>query len=228
MTTLQYWNCSVCGKKCSRKPVRGQRPKYCGSKCAAARRDERVRAQVYKCNGCGSNFSPNDYRDRFCSFECHVAHRDVSNRRKSLRDRVLSLQAKAAQGTRSKRIWVAGGCGWCGSYTVGLGRFCSRKCSKYSYESKKPTKSLVSPVVRRRVYARDNWVCQICFDPVDREADYRTSWAPSLDHIEPQSASIIPDHSEDNLRLVHMLCNSYRRDMPVEKDHIVRELISAL
>lgn len=65
--------------------------------------------------------------------------------------------------------------------------------------------------VRLAIYERDGWVCQLCGLPVDREADpERSNDAPSLDHIEPRSHTLFPDHRPENLRTAHRGCNSKR------------------
>ncbi|WP_433651042.1 HNH endonuclease [Micromonospora zamorensis] len=65
---------------------------------------------------------------------------------------------------------------------------------------------------RLAIYERDGWICQLCFEPVDREAYHLDDWAPSLDHIIPRSHMLIPDHSPSNLRLAHRWCNAVRGD----------------
>lgn len=77
--------------------------------------------------------------------------------------------------------------------------------------------------VRRAVYERDDWVCQICGDAISREFDPYDRLAPSLDHIVPRSVSA--DHSESNLRMVHVICN-IRRGANVLSDDEVRALVS--
>lgn len=63
---------------------------------------------------------------------------------------------------------------------------------------------------RRAIFERDSWVCQICLEPLDREAHWNAPSAPTLDHIEPQSLALIPDHSASNLRAAHRRCNASR------------------
>lgn len=65
--------------------------------------------------------------------------------------------------------------------------------------------------VRRAVYERDAWTCQICLEPVDQSLiGSQSQWRPSLDHIVPQSKGGADD--EGNLRLAHMWCNATRGD----------------
>lgn len=73
----------------------------------------------------------------------------------------------------------------------------------------------IAPSIRRQLYVRDNWTCHICNEPVDRAAHWNANYAPSLDHIIPQSFSAEPDHRPSNLRTAHRVCNS-RRGASVE------------
>lgn len=70
----------------------------------------------------------------------------------------------------------------------------------------------ISAADREVVYERDGWVCQLCFDPVDRLLAPNDRWAATLDHIECRSWSLVPDDRPENLRLAHRSCNSARRD----------------
>lgn len=56
--------------------------------------------------------------------------------------------------------------------------------------------------LRRQIYDRDKWICQICFEQVTPET-------ASIDHIEPLSegGSI---NNPKNLRTAHMKCNRER------------------
>lgn len=113
------------------------------------------------------------------------------------------------------RLFVAGACAWCGTAFAVLyqkqARFCSDRCVKANNNAKRG-RFRVSPVVRLAIYERDEWICQLCFDPVDRSLPPSDMWAASLDHIECQSWTLVPDHSPENLRLAHRWCNSVRGD----------------
>ena len=63
---------------------------------------------------------------------------------------------------------------------------------------------------RLAVYERDQGVCQLCHGQVDMQAPPGSLMAPTVDHIVPQSWTLVPDHSEANLRLAHMICNAKR------------------
>lgn len=85
----------------------------------------------------------------------------------------------------------------------------------------------ISAGVRREVYERDGWVCQICNVPILRDYEPNSRLAPSLDHIVPQSSQVVPDHSAANLRMVHMVCNTIRWDGS-KSDAEVRERVKFL
>jgi hypothetical protein len=121
--------------------------------------------------------------------------------------------AKAAAGTSSSWVWTMGECAQCLTSFVRHGtasQFCSGQCRRKARSGFK-----VSLRDRLTIYERDGWICQLWLDPVDRDlmaADPMNDWAPSLDHIEPQARTLIPDHSPENLRLAHRWCNSVRGD----------------
>lgn len=68
MEPTTEWTCGHCGKACSRKPTKGQRPKWCSPKCAEAARVARLPERV--CPRCGTPFAPCDPRVRYCSRGC--------------------------------------------------------------------------------------------------------------------------------------------------------------
>lgn len=68
----------------------------------------------------------------------------------------------------------------------------------------------VSRAERFAIYDRDGWICQLCSDPVDPDLKSPHRLSATLDHIEPVSYALIPDHSPGNLRLAHRTCNSSR------------------
>lgn len=55
------------------------------------------------------------------------------------------------------------------------------------------------------VFDRDGWVCQLCNEPVDRDAEYPDPGYRSLDHIVPISKG--GEHSRRNTQLAHLGCN---------------------
>lgn len=64
-------------------------------------------------------------------------------------------------------------------------------------------------VDRDYVFRRDNWICGICGEPVDPNAE-ETNKRPSLDHIDPLSKG--GPHSYENVQLAHFGCNCWKCD----------------
>ncbi|WP_425566396.1 HNH endonuclease [Nonomuraea roseoviolacea] len=65
--------------------------------------------------------------------------------------------------------------------------------------------SAVEAFANVEVFERDGWLCQLCGDPVDREADFPHPLYPTLDHIVPLSKG--GEHSRANTQLAHYRCN---------------------
>lgn len=63
-------------------------------------------------------------------------------------------------------------------------------------------------VLRAEIYERDDWICQLCGDRVDRDTHWNAPLAPSLDHIAPQSLG--GSDEPENLRTAHRVCNTLR------------------
>lgn len=128
----------------------------------------------------------------------------------------------------SDRIFRSGACPWCGAhFTItwpcNHAKFCTKRCAKASGKARNGHRFRISPLDRERIYERDRWICQLCHDPVDRNLPPSDVWAATLDHIECQSWTLIPDHSSINLRLAHRWCNSVRAD---ESYHTAADLVA--
>jgi 5-methylcytosine-specific restriction endonuclease McrA len=65
-----------------------------------------------------------------------------------------------------------------------------------------------SNVVAAHVYERDGWMCWICEAPLDRAAVVPAYEAPTLDHV--VALALGGEHTMDNLRAAHFICNSRR------------------
>lgn len=68
----------------------------------------------------------------------------------------------------------------------------------------------VSPVRRRTVFERDHWECQLCHEPVRRDALAPDPKAPTIDHRIPLARG--GTHEMDNVQCAHFLCNALKRD----------------
>jgi len=66
--------------------------------------------------------------------------------------------------------------------------------------------------IRREVYERDEWTCQLCFAPVV-PGNTERYWWPSLDHLVPWSKG--GTDTAANLQLAHYGCNTQRQAKPL-------------
>ena len=73
----------------------------------------------------------------------------------------------------------------------------------------------VETVRRRVVFERDGWICQLCDQPVKREAVWPDPQSPSLDHVIPLSKG--GDHTYANVQLACLRCNLRKNDRLIEK-----------
>lgn len=182
------------------------------------------------CEQCGTEFATRLRSQRFCSQRCH----GESKRQTYSQELVYvgpRLTRPAPQTpvtiTAGPKFWsvlTEGPCAWCSERFVGFNeaaKYCSARCGKQATKYRHG-RFLIAPRKRLAIYERDNWTCQICDEPVDRDADYRDPWAPTLDHITPQSHTLIPDHSPENLRTAHRWCNSIRGDLSYYTDADLR------
>ena len=176
----------------------------------------RTRKTVRDCQGCGREFLSE--RGRFCSYAC----RDYGSRCELVpvgpalySDLPAKHPARRSERPAKPRTFVEGPCDWCGDrFTIvdqRQARYCSTGCGKAAGRARRG-RFIVPPPVRREVYERDGWVCQLCKDPVDPELPPSDVWAATLDHVVPQAWTLVPDHRPDNLRLTHRWCNSVRGD----------------
>lgn len=157
---------------------------------------------TYECPYCGVTFITKTKTTRYCSIKC--GSRATSATRSTPRRYYAELRAaKATEGTEGKRVWVSGPCPVCGSTFTGL----SKTCDECRW---KRGGSWITRSRRLALYERDNYICQLCNEPTDPDADPSSDWYPSLDHIVPRSVN--PDHSDENLRTVHRWCNSVLGD----------------
>lgn len=70
------------------------------------------------------------------------------------------------------------------------------------------------PVSYDEVFNRDNWICQICSTPIDKNLSYPDRYSVSLDHIKALSNG--GTHTYDNVQASHWICN-------VQKSNIENE-----
>lgn len=179
-----------------------------------------------ECSVCGTVVlkarSNNKSRRPVCSYACRAILQGKKPRRERSTELVGPIEipprpteAPTTVVRSAGGFWTSGRCAWCeGAFTCWSpgtpARYCSKRCSSGAAKAAHGRRFAPSPVVRREIYERDDWVCQLCFEPVDGDLPWADQWAATLDHIIPRSKQAIPDDSPANLRLAHRWCNAVR------------------
>jgi 5-methylcytosine-specific restriction endonuclease McrA len=94
-------------------------------------------------------------------------------------------------------------------------RYCSRECSaarkdidNWKHQALRRARmrsAVVEMFDRLEIFERDNWICQLCFNPVDRNAPRHHPRVPSIDHIIPIARG--GEHSRANAQTACLGCN---------------------
>jgi 5-methylcytosine-specific restriction endonuclease McrA len=126
--------------------------------------------------------------------------------------------------------FVTGNCFDCGTHFVAkqlghrqdkkndtLARFCSSECAARSQSRNNKHKRRMhiranpsENIHRKKVFARDNFLCRLCNEPVDMTLPANDNYAASIDHIIPLAKG--GSHTYGNVQTAHRLCNSYKND----------------
>lgn len=61
---------------------------------------------------------------------------------------------------------------------------------------------------------RDQWICHLCEQPVERRTHHADPWVATVDHVVPLVRG--GAHEWDNVRLAHRRCNCSRGARPME------------
>jgi 5-methylcytosine-specific restriction endonuclease McrA len=110
-----------------------------------------------------------------------------------------------------RKRWYAGLCACCGEpfihdqpQTVTCSPPCCRRLAKARRRAIQRN-AFVAPVSRRRVFEHDDWTCQLCGEPVERDARVPHPLAPTIDHI--VALAVGGSHEPANAQCAHFLCN---------------------
>lgn len=223
--------CSVCGAEFQ---ARRRVDKYCSLTCQRrgfhAKRiaDGRLTVMLdarkgrHRCVQCGNACGGEG--GKYCSPSCQAEHEHgpdrgpkpvFTERQKAARRKLR----KSARGTSGGRVvWAQGKCRRCGDcFTAvssgGIPAYCSTACSNRDRKERRRAREAgakITPGRRYRVFERDNWICQICGDPVNRDSKVPALDAPVIDHKIPLAQG--GEHCEDNWQTAHFYCNSVKRD----------------
>ena len=200
-------DCVECGA--SYEPVQNTQ-KFCSRKCKNASYNKRVSEETLAEKAkkprywlvCDEFIPPTaDLKRQFCSIKCNYTAKNkrVSGERlaeKAANPRYCLVCNKFIPPTEDPRR-----------------KFCSPKCRQAARsgtanatERLRVTVNGVPQCIDRVViYERDEWVCQLCMESIDRTLRYPDPMSASLDHVVPVSMG--GDNSAENLQASHLRCN---------------------
>ncbi|MEV7326788.1 HNH endonuclease signature motif containing protein [Micromonospora sp. NPDC093244] len=93
----------------------------------------------------------------------------------------------------------------------------SKRCFRADIKDRRRAREYgakLTPGRRHAIFERDNWICQICGEPVARAAAVPQPDAPTIDHILALARG--GAHGEDNWATAHFICNSMKRDIQLK------------
>jgi 5-methylcytosine-specific restriction endonuclease McrA len=200
--------CRYCGKRVELDLLGGTRKKYCNNSCKDRLQTERKRPDPLQleCRICGAHYETQRKRSATCGLETCQSENVRRNMRK--RDQLIR---EASPPTKVRT------CGWCKgeiviprSYTGNrlYHPACKARARRVTDRRKNTNRRGVSGqrIGVDQIGDRDNWVCQLCGQPVDSSLSGRCAEGPTVDHILPISKGGL-DNLE-NLQLAHRECNA--------------------
>lgn len=187
-------DCLTCGDFFRITTKQGPIPKYCSRRCGQ-RNSSPLRVQLpASCAWCEIEFLPESRRQKVCSPQCRY-----------------DLRA------REKAGWpYIQGCAACGRSIVidplarkqKIKKFCGPTCVSQGGKHTRRARIAGVPsedIDRNLVFERDEYICGLCHQPVNRTLQYPDPMSKSLDHIIPISRG--GSHTYDNVQLAHLCCN---------------------
>lgn len=82
-----------------------------------------------------------------------------------------------------------------------------------AHRARKKHAPKVERIVRKVVFERDKWICQLCFHKTNPTVKYPHPDSPTIDHIVPLSKG--GSHTYANVVCVHAICNSTKKNRAI-------------
>lgn len=200
---------------------RERNPKrWCSEKCRqwAARHPGELRPTARNCEACGTDISATQ-RAKFCSLRCKEIARG-QRLAEPLPERTCELPECGKRYQPYKATQRA----CCERHGHTLWNRESRadgrqkpepwtEARKERWKRRQELKRATSsgrPVVREDIGDRDDWVCYLCEQPIDRQLIWPDPESATTDHVIPLSRG--GEHDPDNVRITHARCNSAKGD----------------
>jgi len=121
------------------------------------------------------------------------------------------------------RTFISARCEQCGGMFVHSNerpttRFCSPRCRTRAERRRHKVhhgEICDDPEFRRAIFKRDRWICHLCGESADPEAEVPHPLAATIDHVEATANGGIDTFG--NVLTAHFICNSRKRDLTVEE-----------
>ena len=81
----------------------------------------------------------------------------------------------------------------------------ARKKCKYYSPKRRRIMAQGDPIKSLDVFERDNWICHLCDNRINRYLRLPNWWAATIDHVIPISEG--GTHTWDNVKAAHAKCN---------------------
>lgn len=235
----------VC-KQCNKKfvPIGKEYSTYCSRECWFQYQSEHRMTKT--CTVCGKEFYAMERKGSQCSNECYL--RTITKTclycdkkfhpRDVVTEGYCSKECKYQQGLKwnrerkaSKIVWYTKECVWCGKEYVTWRedrRYCSFQCGRNARGKRRRARKYkvkAEKIDYWVVYQRDGGVCYLCGELVHKKYGRGDVLSGTLDHVVALCNG--GSHTYDNIRLAHLLCNSYKGStsfIPLERDYYVGKI----
>lgn len=199
------YTCTHCQRQ--HHPRQARYNKFCSRECSYAAAGGRalVRAAIKEaerhrpCDICDAKFRVRG-RARVCSVACRL---EVKRRDMRQRDRAAYVRPQPTACLHCAQLFTS-------TYGDKRKSFCSVVCrrgvrAKHHKRAEAYGAKTIERFARHDIFVRDNWTCWLCNTPIKREKRFPHPLSPTLDHVIPLSRG--GDHSKQNSRCAHLLCN---------------------
>lgn len=170
-----------------------------------------------QCKQCLQPFTRQKRTTQFCSVKCRYAYEKEHAKPKQLTPGQLA-QTEMRE------------CECCGNIFAAVlkqDKTCSQKCSaerermrNVDHTHRRRARQRIGGYINKlQIFRRDKWVCGICGETINPDANYPSMESASLDHIVPLSRGGV--HALENVQAAHLRCNLAKGAKTVSEHRVV-------
>lgn len=182
---------------------------------------ERADVEQRTCPVCGTQFTPTTWNNKYCSGFRGQCYRRGVNHAQRLKEgrRTVALDAPLASEYDCRRCGKR--CVPGSNVSPHASRFCGVTCKRLWHRDHKTRADAFDVeqerIDRLKVFARDDYRCQLCGEPTDKTAKWPDPKTPTLDHIVPISMG--GPHLYSNVQCACWNCNQ-RKGRHLDDDQL--------